>query len=288
MKIVTHDGNYHADEVFATAILLSIYPQAEVIRTRDEETIQKADIVIDVGYEYDHEKKRYDHHQAQGAGERENGIPYSACGLVWKHYAEQLAGSKETAQAIDEKLIQNIDAIDNGIAYPPNEHDNKPYTITAVIESLKPVYDEGHSPQEAFEEAVQLAKRILRREIIIAQAQEKAAKIVKQRLEEQQDKQYLILEEHLPWKKTVIEESDKLFVVFQKSDGGWAISTVPVERGNFKARKDLPEAWAGLQGEALVEASGIQGAQFCHRGRFLAVAQTKEAAIALVEQALQE
>ncbi|MEX2010580.1 MAG: MYG1 family protein, partial [Parcubacteria group bacterium] len=49
--IATHSGMYHADDVFAVATLLMVYPDAEVIRTRDMEKIQEAEIAVDVGME---------------------------------------------------------------------------------------------------------------------------------------------------------------------------------------------------------------------------------------------
>jgi uncharacterized UPF0160 family protein len=80
--IVTHNGNFHADDVFSVAALKSIFSSFTLIRTRDLEIISTADIVIDVGGEYDPEKGRFDHHQRGNAGERENGIPYSSFGLM--------------------------------------------------------------------------------------------------------------------------------------------------------------------------------------------------------------
>jgi uncharacterized UPF0160 family protein len=80
--IVTHNGNFHADDVFSIAAFKCIFSSFKLIRTRDFDIIAKADIVIDVGGEYDPEAGRFDHHQRGGAGERENGIPYSSFGLI--------------------------------------------------------------------------------------------------------------------------------------------------------------------------------------------------------------
>ena len=38
-KIGTHDGPFHADEVFAVAALRRLYPDAYVIRSRDPEAL---------------------------------------------------------------------------------------------------------------------------------------------------------------------------------------------------------------------------------------------------------
>ena len=103
--IVTHSGNFHADDVFSIAALKNIFPTFTLIRTRNLDVIAKADLVIDVGGEYDPEAGRFDHHQRGGAGARDNGIPYSSFGLIWKKYGLELChGSQELADALDSGL----------------------------------------------------------------------------------------------------------------------------------------------------------------------------------------
>lgn len=41
------------------------YKDAEIIRTRDMSKLENCDIVVDVGAVFDHDKKRYDHHQRE-------------------------------------------------------------------------------------------------------------------------------------------------------------------------------------------------------------------------------
>src|SRR5437764_1161911 len=96
VTIVAHNGNFHADDVFAVATVLLVLERSDfpawrqaipkIIRTRDPKTIEKADFVVDVGGVYDAENNRFDHHQAGGAGTRANGIPYASFGLVWKKF----------------------------------------------------------------------------------------------------------------------------------------------------------------------------------------------------------
>ncbi len=113
--IATHNGNFHADDVFSVAALRRIFPSFKLIRTRDLELIAKADIVIDVGGEYDSDADRFDHHQRGGAGERENGIPYSSFGLIWQKYGLEICqGNQDVANAVDAGLVSTIDAIDCG------------------------------------------------------------------------------------------------------------------------------------------------------------------------------
>ena len=44
-------------------------------------------------------------------------------------------------------------------------------------------------------------------------------------------------------------------------------------------RLPLPLAWAGLRDEELSQAAGVKGGIFCHKGRFISIWATKEAAL---------
>ncbi|MCJ8749141.1 hypothetical protein PDJAM_G00172810, partial [Pangasius djambal] len=65
VKIGTHNGTFHCDEVLACYLLRQLpeYKDAEIIRTRDPVELARCDIVVDVGGVYDHKQHRYDHHQ---------------------------------------------------------------------------------------------------------------------------------------------------------------------------------------------------------------------------------
>jgi uncharacterized UPF0160 family protein len=61
---------------------------------------------------------------------------------------------------------------------------------------------------------------------------------------------------------------------------------VPRQLGSFENRRDLPAAWAGLEGDDLVAVTGVADALFCHAKRFLVVARTREGIGRLAELAL--
>ncbi len=88
MKASTHDGRFHADEIFALAVLNLFYPDLEIVRSRDEGVYKNADIIVDVGHVYEPDNLIFDHHQRSFALKRESGIPYASFGLVWKHYGD--------------------------------------------------------------------------------------------------------------------------------------------------------------------------------------------------------
>ena len=55
----------------------------------------------------------------------------------------------------------------------------------------------------------------------------------------------------------------------------------------FATRIKFPESWAGKRDKDLAEVSGVSDSVFCHNGRFLAVAKSKEGALALAKLALE-
>ena len=61
---------------------------------------------------------------------------------------------------------------------------------------------------------------------------------------------------------------------------------MPTGKGMFEDRMKLPAAWAGLRDEELAKVTGVPDAVFCHRALFLAVAKSKEGALALAKLAL--
>src|SRR3989344_5735225 len=171
ITIVTHNGSFHTDDVFAVATLLLVFKNkpviARIIRTRDAALIESGDFVVDVGTIYDEQRERFDHHQIGGAGARENGVPYAAFGLVWKKYGGLLMSSPEAVEMIDETLVQYVDAMDNGTGeLTPIIAGVVPYSVREVISSFNPTWEEGPVDDDLrFSEAVNCALQILEREI---------------------------------------------------------------------------------------------------------------------------
>ena len=69
------------------------------------------------------------------------------------------------------------------------------------------------------------------------------------------------------------------------SSNTWRIKTVATEPGGFQPRHELPLAWAGLKGQELEEACGVEGAVFVHNGRFIGSGTSKAAALAMARKA---
>lgn len=65
IKIGTHDGRFHADELLSIVMLRTLpeYKAARIIRTRADNLLDRCDVVVDVGKVYDPARNRFDHHQ---------------------------------------------------------------------------------------------------------------------------------------------------------------------------------------------------------------------------------
>ena len=284
--IVTHDGNFHADDVFSVAVFKNLFPSFKLIRTRDLKIIAKADIVIDVGGEYNSDTGRFDHHQRGGAGGRENGIPFSSFGLIWQKYGLEICqGNQDVANAVDAGLVSTIDAIDCGHA----EGVSSGISLSHTISMFNPTWQEDSHFDRCFDEAVEFASRVLMRFIASANGGISAKAIVAKAIENAEDPRVIVLEKYIPWKRTVHALSEEaLYMVYPSQTGQWRIQAVPVEPGSFEDRKSLPKPWAGLADKALQDVTGITDAMFCHNGLFIAGAESFESAMKMVSMALTE
>ena len=284
--IATHNGNFHADDVFSIAALRQIIPSFKLIRTRDLELIGKADIVIDVGGEYDPDSGRFDHHQRGGAGKRDNGIPYSSFGLIWQKYGLEICqANQDVANAVDVNLVSMIDAIDCGHV----EGVYNGISLSQTIAMFNPTWQEDSHFDSCFDEAVDFASRILKRFIASADGDISAKEIVTKAITKAKDPRVVVLEKYIPWKETVLTLSaDALFMVYPSLSGEWIIHAVPAVLGSFEDRKPLPKQWAGLSNKALSEVTGIDDAMFCHNGLFIAGAKSRESIMKMASIALQD
>ena len=109
MRIGTHSGSFHADDVLAVALLRAfVDADASVVRTRDEATLAEQDVVVDVGGRFDPEARRFDHHQNAYEGAR------SSAGMVLDWLEHEGAVSPALATRYREVLVDYVDDVDNG------------------------------------------------------------------------------------------------------------------------------------------------------------------------------
>jgi len=86
LQVATHNGTFHADDVFAFAVLkAATNGQLELTRSRDDALFAAADVLFDVGGVCDPSRHRYDHHM-RDKPYRDDGMPFSSLGLVWQDF----------------------------------------------------------------------------------------------------------------------------------------------------------------------------------------------------------
>lgn len=295
-KLITHNGSFHADDIFAAATLSTYLEkkgeQFEIIRTRDPEIINSGDYVFDVGGVYDAEKNRFDHHQVGGAGQRTIGnlkVEYAACGLVWKKFGIELCGSKASAELVDKRLFAPIDAGDNGFDLVENKYEISQYLIQNAMLSMRPTWqEEDLNEDEMFLKSVEIAKEILSREIIQAKDAVLAEELVISAYKNSADKRIIVLDKNYPFEYTLNKFPEPLYAIhYKESSKHWMVRAVREDPKTFINRKNFPKLWAGLRDDELQNVSGVSDAVFCHRGLFLAVSNSKEGAIKLAQIAVE-
>ncbi|MDB5950947.1 MAG: metal-dependent hydrolase [Massilia sp.] len=310
MLIVTHSGKFHADDAWAVAVLNILFPDCELIRTRDPAVIEAADFAIDVGGIWDPASGRFDHHQKGFSGARPSGVPYASAGLVWKEYGARCVAflaaahtghslTEDSAQnfayAIDADIVQYLDLSDVGAAR------NAPggYGLSAVDSGFNPNWlDEqrmGYG-QEAdayrlaqFRNAMALLTDVMANAVKYRVGAMLALEQVRQSELLEDGKLLMLKNSALPWTAVVRKEMPEvLFVISHNiAEQRYMIHTVPISAESFKARADLPLAWAGLRDAELAAVTGVADAGFCHNGRFIAAAKSFEGVKAMATQALQ-
>ncbi|MGC0367001.1 uncharacterized UPF0160 family protein [Rhodococcus sp. 27YEA15] len=289
MIIATHNGKFHADDVFGVSLLKQLYPDAVVVRSRDEAVLGSADIVLDVGGRYVPDEGRFDHHQ-RGAGERANGIAYSAFGLLWQHYGLQFCdGDESVFRRIDSRLVEGIDAVDNGQEiYTLNDFGTKPFDLSSVLDLFNPISSTDEEFDTQFELATVLATQILIR-LRSKYAGDAAAELeFVETYQKSSDPRFVVLERFVPHGRAASAQPELLFTVFPNTNGGWSIQTVKPADSKFGSRKLLPESWRGLNGAELAAVTGVAGSVFCHKAGFIGAADTREGALELLALALAE
>lgn len=293
-KLVTHNGSFHADDIFACATLLLMLEKkgevGKVYRTRNEVKIKEADYVFDVGGIYDAENNLFDHHQIGGAGKRENGIEYSSFGLVWKKFGQEICGSERTVKLVDTKLVAPIDASDNGFDLVEKKHEIFPYFIQDVFASFRPTALEKMDKDKIFKKLVGWAKEILSREIKKFNNQEEIFEIIQDYYENSADKRLIVIEKprvsrYEIW-DALLGFPEPLFAVYGE-DTDWGAVAMRKNMNSFENRKYFPKAWAGLKDQELQKITGVSDAVFCHNSLFLVGAKSKEGAIKLARIALE-
>ncbi|WP_421592562.1 MYG1 family protein [Shinella sp. M27] len=296
--LVTHSGGFHADELLSSVILTRLFPKARIVRSRAPEWITPASdrIIYDVGGAFDPAAGIFDHHQ-RGAPLRDDGQPFSSFGLVWRQFGRDYlnaigipANDIDALHAsFDLDFVLPVDLMDNGALSPSEAGALAKLTLPVLLETLKPVFDdkEPGADDRAFREALAIARGFVEASIRQAAAKLRAESIVLRAIASAGDGRVLELPMGMPFRPAIVKAgADHLLFVVHPRDTDWCLTGIRRSSDGFELRADLPAAWAGLTGDALAAVCGVAGATFCHNGRFIAAATTREAALEMARIAV--
>ena len=276
--LVTHSGRFHADEVFAISMVLMVQ-EYDIIRTRDQVIIDQAEIVLDVGAQFNPDTLRFDHHQNSFTQTRDDGTPYATAGIIWRHFAKRIfakLGLSDDYQAnfamnwLDKKLISDIDAVDNGVF----SEDPRP-SVSLLIAMMNEPSDEPEKQDVAFKKAIAFATDILNnfikaamKEAEVVMELETYAKTVKEGI--------LTLDKNLPFKDFIRSHPEIKRVVYPRSTEQFGVFC-------NTANNHLPERFRGLRDAELNKVSGLTDTIFCHKSGFMAVTLSLDSALTLAK-----
>jgi len=271
----THNGSFHADEVTACSLLLLFgrIDRDKINRTRDPSLLEKCEYVCDVGGIYDPAKKRFDHHQADYKG------PMSSAGMTLLYLRDEGSLSSHLYEHLNRSLVLGVDAHDNGVA----KLEPGITSFSQIVSNFLPIkYDSSDDEMNlSFFQAVDFVVGHLTRLLARIDYMHACQETVKEKMSSRSD--VLIFDESLPWMENFFElggEKHPAQYVIMPSGQHWKLRGIPPSMSErMKVRKPLPETWAGIRDAELQKLSGVSGAIFCHKGRFISIWETKEDAI---------
>lgn len=277
-NVAVHDGVFHADDVLCVALINVIAKKGNAtayIRTRDQDRIDNADIACDVGL------GEFDHHQDEKEF-YENGIMYAACGKVARALAadpEITNFGYEELEMLLVKALYAVQAFDNGQDGVPSYPNPFSFVSTFnVLNSNGGVY--GPRQDEAFNACLCMAEIVLAN--ILGQIKEEISDrhIVEVGINTRKNRTAVFTAYCRGWQNMLVDFNDShindeiFIVVFPGRGTQWNIQVVPKTKdpANHEAWASIPEM-----------VKDIPGFVFRHTGAFMAVFETKEAALEAAE-----
>mmetsp|Transcript_41404 Transcript_41404/g.107258 ORF Transcript_41404/g.107258 Transcript_41404/m.107258 type:complete len:354 (-) Transcript_41404:120-1181(-) len=303
--IATHSGTFHSDEALACYLLKELTPKyagANIVRTRDQAVIEKADIVVDVGGVYDPETNRFDHHQRSFTDtfSGEYDIKLSSAGLIYKHFGKDAISEllkKEGISALSasdvevvyqrvyKTFVKSMDAIDNGVPQYPDESSVKYVDKTGFadrVARLNPRWNDDTTSADAmFMEAVAMSGTEFKSIVLDATLSWLPARTIVQtamidRQSIDASGRIVSLPVSCPWTDHLFDlevemnaVGEVLYVLYPDKAGKWYVRAVSVAPSSFVCRKALPEPWRGVRDEKLSDLCGVPGCIFAHATGFV-------------------
>ena len=140
-NLITHNNKFHPDDVFSTVFLSKYIDNPVLYRTNVGEVDAPNAIVYDVGF------GKFDHHGVDAKYRPNSKLKYCSFGLLWTEYGKDYLSKnnyeyvEELYSAIEEKLVKQIDGIDNGI-FPEIKAEYSLLDLDHIIDLFNPTWEE--------------------------------------------------------------------------------------------------------------------------------------------------
>ena len=266
----THDGCFHADDVIATVLLLSLNPKICIHRVNsvsEEQQLNSDNIVYDIGM------GKFDHHQAD---RRINdfGFPYSAFGLLWEEFGREFLIKKSFVKVeaafrkFKEDIVSKIDQGDN-CGYNDVVGFRENYAIKQFNANWYEIKTDHKIQDVQFEKAIQYATLVfdnwIRKLYEQIEMPDKEKTIFEDAVKNSEDG-IAVLTENIPWREYLSEEESNVKIVISKNlRGGYNVSSVDSNQTKI---------------------TGNQYLSFVHPSNFMGVADTLPYAICAAKKIL--
>ena len=268
IKVVTHDGIFHADELLACAALSIAYGRDNVaiVRTRDAKVLDLATSeedtwVVDVGGDFNPSMLNFDHHMRDFDVTNSFGNKLSSFGMV----VEELLRRDFFNEVKDSllKFSNKVDMLDNGVKKAED------LIFLSVLNSYSD--NEVINFYAALDTAISYLRSLIN--------QWKEERIINMRLNDSlgnmTEDGIIYNTDYIPVDERANAIPEAKLVVYKSKAGTYNIQSVNVgETKDFSVRCPAPSKWLGLSDNELICASGGLPLTFCHAGGFLTVTST--------------
>lgn len=215
MKVITHPGTFHADEISAIAFLFSIgiIPKGTEIERREPTLDDLSDantIVLDIGGIYNPELNNFDHHQDASL---------NATNILVLEEAKYVLDPK-VINSLKERLFSRISNIDRGL------ETSESYEFTSLVRSF-------NNKPNGFKKAVAWSKELIDNIILDSMSFIESEKMWSS-LDKIKSKDFTAVvvyseEQILGW-KTLAEKDNVQFLIGKSNRGGWNMITISSEK----------------------------------------------------------
>ena len=286
LRIATHNGKFHADELLSIAMIKYAIERAsslsstrkcpvkfEIIRTRDQKKIEEADIAVDVG------DGQFDHHST--TDRYPNGIQMSSCGKV----LSAVEGDSVLVALMNSWTLYAVQTTDNG---------EKSFKFTNNFFNWVGLMNETYSEMKASDQnndkpfylALEMVEILYKRmykaakEHILAQGYlQHCTRHFRQQILE-------LPSSSVPWKYFVAFQLPTIKAILcpDSSNDTWTVRWVPKYMGAHETKLLWPVEWRSekdaCEGNTTLAAKKYEfGCRFCHKSLVMANFDSRDHAL---------